>query len=270
MRPIVFFLVGLFVLAGFARAQEGRTPTPTPTPEPAAAEPIMAEPEFQGYRRVPAEGTKTPTPTATPVRNPRLVAAIESEQGLDFERVALFDDGRLVLIQRYRGRGIPRYKQLAPSEVDVVRRVVREALVVPSSGGAPSERSVADQQGRRLRLEVAREDGSVWMFASEDMAQMPLPVGRAQGAMEDLRSRFFRTDPKETAWDPSGVKAGDLLLHRIYAVWYRVVRDDMFEPSLELEEISSIGARMLIARGQLPSLFESPALAPPTPTPGNR
>jgi hypothetical protein len=227
----------------------------------------MADPELRGYRRVPLDGTKTPTPTATPVRSPRLVGAIESEQGLDFERVALFDDGTLVLIQRYRGRGIPRYKQLAASEVDVVRRVVREALLVPASGGSPSERSVADFQGRRLRLEVARDDGSVWIFASEDLTQIPLAVGRAKGAMEDLRSRFFRTDPGETAWDPSGVKTGDLLHHRIYAAWYRVVRDDAFEPSLELEEISNIGVRMLVARGQLPSLFESPALAPPTPTP---
>ena len=136
---------------------------------------------MQGYRRVPGEGTRTPTPTATPVRNPRLVAAIESEQDLDFERVALFDDGRLVLIQRYRGRGIPRYKQLAASEVDVVRRVVREALVVRPRAALPSERSVADQQGRRLRLEVAREDGSVWMFASEDMTQIPLAVGPGPG-----------------------------------------------------------------------------------------
>jgi hypothetical protein len=232
---------------------------------------MMAEPELRGYRRVPGEGTRTPTPTATPVRNPRLVAAIESEQGFDFERVALFDDGTLVLIQRYRGRGVPRYKQLAASEVDVVRRVVSEALVVQAPGGSPSERSVADLQGRRLRLEVARDDGSVWIFASEDLTQIPLAVGRAKGALEDLRSRFFRSDPKETAWDPSGVKAGDLLHHRIYAAWYRVVRDDAFEPSLELEELYGVnGARMLIARGQLPSLFESPALAPPTPTPRSR
>lgn len=270
MNGLVLSLVGLFVLAGFARAEEGRTPTGTPTPEPAAAEPIMTDPQLQGFRRIPAEGAKTPTPTATPVRTPRLVAAIESEQGLDFERVALFDDGRLVLIQRYRGRGIPRYKQLAPSEIDVVKRVVREALVVPSAGGAVAERSVADLQGRRLRLEVARDDGSVWIFASEDLTQLPLAIGRAKGAMEDLRARFFLSDPKETAWDPSDVKSGDLLRHRIYAAWYRVVRDDAFEPSLELEEISGIGARMLIARGQLPSLFESPALAPPTPTPVGR
>jgi hypothetical protein len=230
----------------------------------------MAEPEFEGYHRVPAEGAKTPTATATPVRSPRLVAAIESEQGPDFERVALFDDGRLVLIQRYRGRGVPRYKELAPSEVDVVRRVVREALLVPTSGGPPPEKSVADLRGRRLRLEVARDDGSVWVFSLEDLTQIPLAVGRAQGAMEDLRARFFRSDPAETAWDPSGVKEGDLLRHRIYAAWYRVVRDDTFEPSLELEEISGIRERMLIARGQLPALFENPAEAPPTPAAGNR
>ena len=264
LRPAV---AAALLVAGMARSQEKRTPTPAPTPPD--VEPILSEPDLGGYRRVTGE-TPTPTRTPTPPRNPRLVAALESSEDEDFERVALFDDGTLMLVQKYRGRGVPRSKALAPSEVDVVRRVVREALLVPASRAGGLERSVADLHGRKVRLEVAEDGGGVRIFTTEDLAQLPLAVGRAKGALEDLRARFFKSDPKETAWDPSGVKTGDLLRHRIYGNWFRVVRDDSFEQSLELVELSDVGARMLVARGQLPPLFESPALAGPTPTPAGR
>ncbi len=262
---LFLFLAFLVVVSGLGSAQDRTVSSPTPvqTPRP---EPIQLEPVPKGFRRVTSE--PTPSPTPTPFRTPHLLAALESEEDQDFERVALFDDGTLMRIQRYKGRGVPRFKQLTSSEVDLVRCVVREALLVPVP--ASPERSVADLHGRRIRMEIADEDGRSRLFATEELTALPLAVGRAKAALEDLRDRFFKSDPKETDWDPSRVKTGDLLRHRIEGTWYRVVRDDAFEASLELEEVSEIGARMLIARGQLPSLFESPAAAGPTPTPPGR
>ena len=53
----------------------------------------------------------TPTPTTLPTprperRDPRLVAALESRQGIGMERVALFDDGTLVRVRGYRAERI--------------------------------------------------------------------------------------------------------------------------------------------------------------------
>ncbi len=254
----------LALVCGGAAARDGApTPTPAETPRP---EPIRPEPVPRGFRRVTL--SPTPSPTATPFRAPRLVAALESEQGEDLERLALFDDGSLVLVRRYQGRGVPRYRKLTPDEVDVVRGVVREAL--QSKPADLPDRSVAGSRGRKLRLEVASDGGGSRVFAMDDGTAVPLAVGRARAALEDLRGRFFASDVKETAWDPSAVKTGDLLRHRVYRSWYRVVRDDAFERSLELQEMSEFGARMLLSREQLPALFESPAEAGPTPTPGGR
>jgi len=254
----------LALVAGLAGAQERPAPTPLPaeTPRP---EPMRPEPVPFGYRRVTAE--PTPTATPTPVRTGKLVAALESAEGTDIERVAVFDDGTLVHVQTYRDRKTIRRKELTAAEVDVVRRVAGEALLVPSVW-AVRERAIPDLKGRRTRLEVAGSDGALRVFETDDLTQLPLPVGRARGAMEDLRSRFFRSDPTETAWDPKDVRKGDLLRYRADGSFYVVVRDDAFESSLELQEAAGLGNRMLLNRSQLPGLFEDPVTAArPTPTP---
>jgi len=247
-----------------AWAQERPAPTPTPA-EALRPEPIRPDPPPPGFRRVTSEPTAVPTPT--PFSHPKLVAALESSEGEDSERVALFDDGTLVIVQTYKGRHTLRKKELTSAEVDLFRRVFADALLVPTTWGM-RERALGDLKGRRIRVEVADPEGRVRPFETDDLTQLPLAVGRAKGALEDLRSRFFRADPKETTWDPKGVRRGDFLRYRSDGAWYVVVRDDSFEPSLELQEAGGLRNGMLLLRDQLPKLFENPADAgaPPFPT----
>src|ERR1035437_6475970 len=65
----------------------------------------------------------TPVPTSTPLqaptpekRDPHLIAALESRQGLGMERVALFDDGSLVRVREFRSERIVDRKGLGPGE----------------------------------------------------------------------------------------------------------------------------------------------------------
>ncbi|HQR68324.1 MAG TPA: hypothetical protein PLB02_13125 [Thermoanaerobaculia bacterium] len=187
---------------------------------------------------------------------------------MDTERVALFDDGALVLVQTYKGRRTLRKKEVTAAEVDLFRKVCADALLVPTTWGM-RERALGDLEGRRIRVEVADAEGRSRLFETDDLTQLPLAVGRARSALEDLRSRFFRSDPKETSWDPKGVRKGDVLRYRSDGAWYVVVRDDAFEPSLEVQEAGGLRTRMLLVREQLPRLFEIPgeAGAPPGPTP---
>jgi hypothetical protein len=267
MNREVFVLSLAFDLAlvsWAAPAQERPVPTPAPaeTPRP---EPIRQEPPPPGFHRV--TGEPTPTSTPTPLVEPKLVAALESREGPDTERVAFFSDGTLVLVQGYRGRRTLRRKELTFSEVDLYRKVCAEALAVPSTGGL--ERAIPDLTGRRIRIEVVDPEGRSRIFETDDLTELPLAVGRAKAALEDLRSRFFRTDPKEIYWDPKGVRAGDYLRYRSDGSWYVVVSDEAGESSLEVEETGGLRNRLLLQRDQLPNLFENPAEAgpPPFPTP---
>ncbi|HUM01182.1 MAG TPA: hypothetical protein VL084_02785 [Thermoanaerobaculia bacterium] len=252
----------LAVVPAMGSGQERPAPTPTPAEAP-RPEPIRPDPPPPGFRRV----TSEPTAVPTPLSHPKLVAALESSEGEDTERVALFDDGALVIVQTYKGRHTLRKKELTPAEVDLFRWVCADALLVPTTWGM-RERALGDLMGRRIRVEVADPAGRVRLFETDDLTQLPLAVGRAKAALEDLRGRFFKADPKETRWDPKGVRKGDLLRYRSDGAWYVVVRDDSFEPSLELQETGGLRNRMLLQRDQLPKLFENPADsgAPPLPT----
>ena len=263
--PLVFSLA----LHGFVlfQASPRATPTPQQTPPPTPAASFFDEKRKPTVTPTPAgtPGAPTPTPTEVP-RDPHLVAALESEQGDGLERVAVFDDGVLILVNRYKGRPILTRKTLSPEEVELVRKVCAEALVVPDIR-QPERGVLAASNARRIHIEVTDPKGVVRWWAFDDMTELSLPLGRARGALEDLRSRFFREDPKDTAWDASKVKAGDLLRRRSDGKWYRVRRDDSFERNLEIEEAEGdISMRLFVVREEIPKLFEDPATAPP-PTP---
>jgi hypothetical protein len=259
-RATVLLAVLLAFAARAAFAEENPVPTPAPaaTPRP---EPILREPPPPGFRRVTGEPTATPTPT--PLDRPKFIAALESREGPDTERVAFFDDGTLVLVRSYKGRRVLRRKELTSSEVELYRKVCDEALLVPATWGI-RERPLPDV-ARVIRIEIAGLAGGSRIFETDELTQLPLAVGRAKAALEDLRSRFEQTDPKETNWDPKGVRQGDWLRYRPDDSWYVVVRDDSFEPTLEVEETGGLRNRMLLFRAQLPKLFENPAVAGPPP-----
>lgn len=231
----------------------------SPTPRP---EPLQPEPAAPGLRRVTLE--PTPTPTPTPLVRPHFLAALESTEGDDTERVALFDDGTLALAQWYKGRRTVRRKEVTSTEIEVFRRIFEPALQTPTTWGT-SERPIADLKGRRIRIEIADASGRSKVFTMDDLTSLPLTVGRVKTALEDLRSRFFETDPKESRWDPSHVRKGDRLKHRSDGIWYVVIRDDSFERSLEVQEVGGLRNGMLIGRDQIPRLFENPADTGPPP-----
>ena len=260
---LLAFALALVPCVVSAEERPVASPTPAETPRP---EPIRPEPEPTALRRVTSEPLPTPTRTPTPLRRPKLVAALESVEDADTERVAVFDDGTLVFVQGYKGRRVVRRKELTRAEVDLVRKVCADALALPAPWGI-RERALSDLKGRRVRVEVADADGRSRSFETDDLTPLPLAVGRAKGALEDFRARFFEVDPKETRWDPTGVRKGDFLRYRSDGSWYVVVRDDAFEPSLEVQEVEGIGNRMLLLRDQLPGLFENPAEAGAPPTP---
>lgn len=249
-------VVALFFANAAAARQE---PPAWPTPRP---EPVRPEAAAPSLRRVTLEPTATPTPT--PLVRPHLIAALESTEGNDTERVALFDDGTLAFTQSYRGRRTLRRKEVTSAEIDVLRQVLEPALHAPATWGMP-ERPLEELKGRRIRIELMDASGRSKLLTTDDLTALPLAVGRAKAALEDLRSRFFETDPKELAWDPKNVKKGDRLRHRSDGIWYAVIRDDSFERSLEIQEIGGLRNEMLVARDQIPKLFENPADSGPPP-----
>ena len=229
----------------------------------------------------------TPAPTVTPRptptrerRDPGLVAALESRQGLGMERVALFDDGTLVRVRGFRDQKLVDRKSLAPEEVALVRGVCLEALSVPAKDVDDPTRSVfGDAEGRRLTLEIADPKGGSRVYVYDDLASLPLVVGRARGALEDLRGRFDKQDVRETKWDTTGLRSGAFLRRRSDGVWYRVVHDDALDHDFELEELAASGEqgsfkmRVFVYRGDLPRLFEDPSVAgsrPPESSPAKR
>ncbi len=223
----------------------------------------------------------TPLPTPTPEkRDPHLVAALESRQGLGMERVALFDDGTLVRVRGFRGERIVDRKALAPEEVAVVRGICLEALAVRAKDVDDPGRSVlGDAGGRRITLEIVDPAGGSRLYAYDDLAALPLALGRARGALEDLRGRFEKQDLAETKWDTGNLKPGTFLRRRSDGVWYRVVHDDALDHDFELEELASEGEqgsnkmRIFVYRGDLPRLFEDPSVAgsrPPESSPAKR
>lgn len=232
-------------------------PTPTPTPTPALAPSATAVP------------TLTPTPEK---RDPHLIAALESRQGIGMDRTALFDDGTLVRVRGYRGEEIVERKAISREEIDVVRGVFLDALVVRAKDVEDPGRSVlGDAQARRITLEISDPKGGSRVYTYDDLASLPLQVGRARGALEDLRSRFDQQDPAALKWDTSALKPGAFLRRRSDGVWYRIVHDDALDHDFELEELESTGddgshkLRMFVYRGDLSRLFQDPASSGPGP-----
>ena len=226
-----------------------------------------------------------PTPTALPTptpekRDPHLVAALESRQGMGMERVALFDDGTLVRVRGYRSERIVDRKAISREEIDVVRRVCLEALAVRAKDVEDPGRSVlGDAQARRITIEITDPASGSRIYTYDDLTSLPLAVGRARGALEDLRSRFEKQDLAETKWDTKPLKDGTFLRRRADGVWYRVVHDDTLDHDFELEELDANGEqgshelRIFVYRGDIPRLFEDPASAgsrPPAPSPATR
>ncbi len=245
-------LLGLLLLGAPA-------PSPAPTPTPVV----------------------NPLPTPTPEkRDPHLIAALESRQGLGMERVALFDDGTLVRVRGYRAERLVDRKALAPEEVALVRSVCLEALAVKEKDVDDPARSVlGDGDGRRITLEIAGPGGVSRTYRYDDLIALPLAVGRARGALEDLRGRFEKQDLDETKWNTEGLKLGSFLRRRSDGLWYRVVHDDALDHDFELEELTAEGGsgsykmRIFVYRGDLPRLFEDPAAAgshPPPSSPAKR
>jgi hypothetical protein len=216
-------------------------------------------------------------PTRTPdVRNPYLVIALESWQGVGRERTALFDDGTLVRLLSFRGVDTLERRVVSPQEVEVVRRVCQDALVVERRDVEdPGRMVLGDSGARRMRLEIAEGHGKVRAYPLDDFATLPLALGRARGAIEDLRARFTKEDPNEVNWETKDLRAGSLLKKRSDGVWYRIVHDDALDHDFELEELVVSGGdgshkvRLFLYRGDLPRLFENPAKAGPGPTPAS-
>ncbi len=217
--------------------------------------------------------TPSPIPTPTPEkRDPHLIAALESRQGIGMERVALFDDGTLVKVTGYRAERIVDRKAISPEEIDVVRRVCLEALAVRARDVEDPRRSaLGDAQARRITIEITDPAGGSRIYTYDDLTSLPLAVGRARGALEDLRSRFEKQDLAETKWDTTVLKSGTFLRRRADGVWYRVVHDDVLDHDFELEELGASGEqgshklRIFVYRGDIPRLFEDPAVAGPRP-----
>jgi hypothetical protein len=238
------FLSASVILAFAAATPPGRTPTPTPSPIDAVAE--------------------TPTPVP-PEPSRRLVAALDVKQGDGGERTAVFEDGTLVRVIRLGDRTTTSRRTLAKEELAVVSRVVAEALAVEE--GEQRSFVLVEEGRRKMRLEIG-DGAKVKEFDFDDASTLPLPVGRARAALEDLRARFIvKPVDKPDMWSPSDVKPGDLLRRRGSGHWFRVVRDDSFENNLEVLEVGTSGMRQFVRREDLPKIFEDPDSIDPTEVP---
>jgi hypothetical protein len=221
------------------------------------------------------EASPTPAPLPTPeVRDPRLVIALESRQGVGRERTALFDDGTLVRVLSFRGVDTLERRVVSPQELDVVKQVCGEALAVERRDVEdPARMVLGDSGARQIRLEIADKSGKVRAYPFDDLGSLPLALGRARGAIEDLKARFDKEDPSETGWSTKGLRAGTLLKKRADGVWYRIVHDDTLDHDFELEELAVAGGdgshklRVFVYRLDIPRLFENPVRAGPGPTP---
>ena len=243
----------LFVLAAALALAPGEAPFPTLTPTP----------------------TATVTPTRTPeIRNPRLVIALESWQGVGRERTALFDDGTLVKVLSFRGVDTMERRTVSQQELEVIKRVCQDALVVERRDVEdPARKVLGDSNARRMRLEIADGPGTIRAYPFDELSTLPLAVGHARGAIEDLRARFEKEDPSEINWDTKGLKAGSLLKKRSDGIWYRIVHNDALDHDFELEEMAVTGGdgshkmRLFLYRGDIARLFENPEKVGPAPTP---
>jgi hypothetical protein len=217
------------------------TPSPTATPEPSDVSPFA-----------------DPTPTPAPVSR-RLVGALDIEQGEGGERTALFADGTLVHVVRFKGRRTTTRRVVSNEELAVISRVLAEALTAREEKADERRSVLTADTVRRLRLEVADSGDVVRSFVFDDVDALPQPVGRAKAAMDDLRSRFLvRDTQKDELWDASRLVEGSVLKRRGDGRRFRIVRDDAFEGNVEVQEIEGNGLRFFVKREDLPKSFEAP------------
>ncbi len=203
------------------------------------------------------------TTESAPEKTPRpddktLVASLDIEQGAGKDRLSLYRDGTLVLVKTYEGVRKVKKKVLSEEEIEIIRRVCREAMSL----------DVVDYQvdvlgramPRRFRIEVGRQDELPRVFRFDELARVPLVLGRARGALEGLLQRFDETTvSQDDLWDPSKLRRGDVLTHRKDGMKYRVDRDDIFVRSLELVESTRSLQRLIILREDVPKLFLDPS-----------
>jgi hypothetical protein len=235
-----------FLALGLVAAMGGEPPT-----TPAAAAP--------GSSRVePVERTELAPGKPTRPEDKTLVASLDVEQGAGKERLSLYQDGTLVLVKTYEGVQKLKKKVLSEEEVDIIRKVCNEAMSL----------DVVDYQvdvlgrsePRRFRIEVGRKDELPRVFRFDELARVPLVLGRARGALEGLLERFDETTvSQDDLWDPSKLRRGDVLTHRRDGRQYRIDRDDIFVRSLELVEAARSLQRLIIQREDVPKLFLDPS-----------
>lgn len=237
------FLALVVVLAVLRAPAEPRYPPPTAAP-------------VQEATAQPGAGAAEAPPTRPDDKT--LVASFEIEQGGGKERLSVYRDGTLALVKTYLGVRTLKKKLLTTDEVDFVRRVCTEALTLDVS----DYRVDALRRGepRRFRIEVGRPDEEPRVFGFDELAQVPLVLGRARGALEGLLDRFDEsTVSQDDLWDPSALKTGDVLTRRADRKRYRIVRDDTFVRSLEMLEVERTLQRLVILRDEIPRLFYDPS-----------
>ena len=201
---------------------------------------------------------ETPVEVVVPPEDKTLVAALDIEQGSGKERLSLYRDGTLALVRSYEGVRTVRKKILPEQEVDLVRRVCLEAASLEVEVYRVDVLGAGEP--RRFRIEIGRPDASPRAFLFDELARTPLVLGRARGVLEGLFAHFDETlVSAENLWDPSGLAAGDVLVHRTDGLRYRIVRDDAFVRSLELGEVERSLHRLFVLREEVPKIF----LAPP-------
>ncbi len=253
MRAAVLLLAAALGARLAASAPPDVRPTPRPTALPTPGV------------RFSNEGDHA-TPTPTPIASHRLVAALDVQQGEGGERTALFEDGTLVHVIRLRGRSTVSRRVISREELALLSRVVAEVL---SLHGEEQRKSplLLDATRRRMRLEVG--DGDVVReYVFDEVSVLPLQIGRAKTALEDLRERFLaRPVESRELWNATGVKEGDLLRRRGNGRWFRVIRDDNFGKNFEVRELGPSGIGQFLKREDLPKLFEDPDTIDPTELP---
>ncbi len=187
-----------------------------------------------------------------------LIASFEVVQGEGRDRLSVYRDGTLALAKTYAGVRTIRKKVLSEEEVDFVRRVSSEALALDVSEYRVDV--LGRTERRRFRIEVGRPGALPREFVFDELARVPLALGRARSALEDLLGRFEENGASsDELWDASPLRRGDVLTHRFDGKRYRIVRDDAFVRSLEMIDEERGLQRLIVLREDVPRLFLPPA-----------
>jgi hypothetical protein len=215
----------------------------------------VPEPSRDGAPAGAADGLEPKPPRP---EDKTLVASLDSEQGEGKDRLSLYRDGTLALVKTYAGVRTVKTKTLSEEEIELVRRVCSEALSLDVAEYHVDVLGRAEP--RRFRIEIGRPDSLPRVFLFDELARVPLVLGRARGALEGFLARFDENAvSQESLWDPAGLRAGDILKQRTDGKRYRIVRDDAFVRSLEMVEEERTLQRLVILREDVPKLFLDPS-----------